>query len=126
MDDGYARTLVISAPVNDATTRPPICTQKREYRIICFAPDPITTQGEARALRTLSEKHEWNSANVLTAQFHVTRARIILGRCYTGDLKMIAFKQPMPLLSPELDGSWAYHFAYESAAFVKVALNPDC
>jgi hypothetical protein len=39
---------------------------------------------------------------------------------------MIAFKQSLPVLSPELEGSWAYHFAYESAAFVKVALNTGC
>lgn len=127
MGQGYAKTLVISAPVVDSISRPPLCAEKRAYQIICFSPDPVTTQGEARALRSLSEEYGWDSANVLTAQFHVTRARVIMERCYKGNLSMTAFRQSMPVLSlPEVNGSWAYHFAYESAAFVKVALNPGC
>ena len=127
MEEGYAHTLVVSAPVTETTARPEICGERHSYRIICFAPNPVTTQGEARALRTLADEYGWDSANVVTAQFHVTRARIILKRCYAGDVRMVAFTQPMPVPAlPGLDDSWAYRIIYENAAFVKAALNPFC
>lgn len=127
MDHGYAETLVISSPENDKTSRPAACNEKRKYLVLCFSPDPVTTRGEAQALKALSEQYEWKSVNVLTAPFHVTRARVIFGRCYSGDLSMTAFNQPLPIFSlPKLEGSWTYHFAYESAAFLKVALTADC
>jgi uncharacterized SAM-binding protein YcdF (DUF218 family) len=127
MDQGYAGTLAISAP-RDTAGSSALCNEKRAYRIVCFDPDPVTTQGEARALQSLSEEHGWKSADVLTAQFHVTRARVLLQRCYTGDLGMIAYRQELPLLVLPYVGqsSWAYHYMYETAAFVKVALNPNC
>jgi uncharacterized SAM-binding protein YcdF (DUF218 family) len=127
MDLGYAGTLAISAPqAKDGSAA--LCKEKRAYRIVCFDPDPVTTQGEARALQSLSKEYGWKSATVLTAQFHVTRARVLLQRCYKGELGMIAYRQELPLLVfPYLGrSSWAYHYAYETAAFVKVALNQDC
>jgi hypothetical protein len=127
MDQGYAGTLAISAP-EDKDGSSALCKEKRAYRIVCFKPDPVTTQGEARALQSLSEEYGWKSANVLTAQFHVTRATVLVQRCYKGDLSMIEYRQELPLLVLPYLGrsSWAYHYAYETAAFVKVALNPDC
>jgi uncharacterized SAM-binding protein YcdF (DUF218 family) len=127
MDQGYAGTLAISAP-QDKDGTAALCKEKRTYRIVCFDPDPVTTQGEARALQRLSKLYGWKSANVLTAQFHVTRARILLQRCYQGDLGMIAFSTETPLLVlPYVErSSWTYHFVYETAAFVKVAINQDC
>jgi uncharacterized SAM-binding protein YcdF (DUF218 family) len=127
MDQGYAGTLAISAP-RDTAGSSALCNEKRAYKTVCFDPDPVTTQGEARALQSLSEEHGWKSADVLTAQFHVTRARVLLQRCYTGDLGMIAYRQELPLLVlPHVgQSSWAYHYVYETAAFVKVALNQDC
>jgi hypothetical protein len=127
MDEGYAATLAISDP-QDKDGSAALCQEKRAYKIVCFEPDPFTTQGEARALQSLSEEYGWKTADVLTAQFHVTRARVILQRCYKGDLGMIAYRQELPLLVlPDLGrSSWAYHYMYETAAFVKVALNQDC
>lgn len=128
MDQGYADTLAISAPLDqNGSLDSSLCNQKRAYRIVCFYPDPVTTQGEARALQSLSREYGWRSANVLTVQFHAARARVILERCYKGDLSMIAKWQDLPLLSiSNPRSSWAYRYAYETAAFVKVGLNQDC
>jgi hypothetical protein len=57
---------------------------------------------------------------VLTAQHHVTRARVIIDRCYKGELGIIEYVAELPLTA------WPYLFTYHTAAFVKVALNPDC
>lgn len=128
MAQGYADTLAISVPMDDdGNLSSSLCNEKRPYRVLCFEPDPVTTQGEARALQSLSREYGWKSANVLTVQFHVARARVLLERCYQGDLNMVAYWQKLPLLSFTNPGrSWAFHYAYETAAFVKVTLNQDC
>src|SRR5689334_14872552 len=67
MRQGYAPTLAVSVPLlNSGTNNPAICSARRPYRVICFDPDPVTTQGEARALAKLSHKNGWTSAAVLT------------------------------------------------------------
>lgn len=128
MDRGYAGTLAISVPLQENGGRiSATCKEKRAYRIVCFHPDPVTTQGEARALQRLSRMYGWKSANVITTQSHITRARIIIGRCYKGDLNMVAYWQSLPVLSfTNPRQSWAYRLAYETGAFVKVAMNQDC
>ncbi|MCX2747040.1 YdcF family protein [Arthrobacter sp. MI7-26] len=128
MQQGYAPTLVVSSPVGkDGKYQADVCAAHRPYRIICFNPDPFTTQGEARALRDLSSQYGWKSANVLTAQFHVTRARVIVTRCYEGDLHMIAYRRGLPPVSlTNPTNTWAYQYVYQTAAFVKVAIHPDC
>lgn len=128
MHRGYAHTLAVSSPIGkDGRFEAAICGAQRSYRIICFKPDPFTTQGEARALKNLSDQYGWKSANVLTAQFHVTRARVIVNRCYTRDLHMVADRKSLPLISlTDPTSSWAYQYLYQTAAFVKVAVHPDC
>ncbi|GGH91187.1 hypothetical protein GCM10007170_06750 [Arthrobacter liuii] len=121
MQHGDAGTLAVSSPVDNAGQfTAPICKAATAYPVICFHPEPFTTQGEARSLQALAQQHSWHSANVLTAQFHITRARVIVARCYTGDLRMLDY-------SPQLSlGAWAYQYAYQSAAFLKVAVHPGC
>lgn len=128
MDQGYAPVLAVSVPLAaDGTYDAEICNAHRPYRVLCFHPEPFTTQGEARALRDLSAKYGWKSADVLTAQFHVARARVIVDRCYKGELSMVADRQKLPLVSlADFDGAWLYQYMYQTAAFVKVAFNPDC
>ncbi len=128
MDQGAAGTLVFSIPQGQpGNPDPDICYERRAYRIICFSPDPVTTQGEARALSRLSRENGWKSANVLTMQSHITRARSIIRHCYKDDLRMIAYWQKLPVLSfSNPKRSWAYRFVYETAAFVKSAFNQSC
>jgi len=128
MQQGYAPTLAVSSPVDkDGRFESDICGAQRSYRIICFHSDPFTTQGEARALKNLSDQYGWKSANVLTAQFHVTRAQVIVARCYTGDLHMVADRMDLPFVSlTNPTYSWAYQYLYQTAAFIKVAIHPDC
>lgn len=128
MQQGYAPTIAVSSPVDkDGRFDAAICGDHRSYRIICFNPDPFTTQGEARVLKDLSDQYGWESADVLTAQFHVTRARVIVSRCYSGDLHMVADRKGLPLISlTNPSNSWAYQYLYQTAAFVKVAIHPDC
>ncbi|MBT8159213.1 YdcF family protein [Arthrobacter terricola] len=128
MDEGYAPTLAVSSPVDKyGRFTADICGEHMSYRVICFHPEPFTTQGEARALKSMSDRYGWHSANVLTAQFHVTRARVIVERCYKDELHMVADQPQLPLVSlTQPTYSWAYQYLYQTAAFVKVAVHPEC
>jgi hypothetical protein len=128
MEQGHADTLVVAVQ-QDSDSDPDLalCRERRAYRVVCFLPEPFTTQGEALTLQRLTTEYGWKSADVLTAQYHVTRARVILQRCFKGDLGLIAYQQDLPVLSfTNPRGSWAYIFAYQTAAFIKVALNQEC
>lgn len=121
MSAGYAETLVISVPeTGNSSDSSELCHVRRPYRVICFSPDPVTTRGEARAIRRLSDEHGWRSINVATSESHVTRARIVIGRCYSDDLNMLAVREDSSLKW------WAYRFIYETAAFVKVVGERGC
>jgi hypothetical protein len=121
MATGDTDVLAVSSPVDeDGQFTAPICQAARDYQVLCFHPDPFTTQGEARSLQSMSRDHGWKTVNVLAPRHHITRARVLLERCYQGELRMIEHDSPLSLQK------WAYLFAYHSAAFVKVALTLGC
>lgn len=121
VSEGYGPVLVISTPDGMGGNPPAdICGANRPYRIICFEPEPATTQGEARAIQRLSDENGWQHITVVTDDSHVSRARTLIARCYTRELDVVAVG---PNLSPI---NWAYRFLYESAAFAKVAVEWGC
>ena len=90
------------------------------YRLICFVPDPRTTRGEARELGVLSARYGWHRVVVVAPTYHVSRARLIMGRCYSGDLLVTD--------PPERIGvsTWVYQYAYQTAGLLKAALLRGC
>lgn len=81
MGRGVAPTLAVS---NGA------CGTLRPYRMICFQPEPQTTRGEAEAVRRLARANGWDRIVVVTSTYHVTRARILVQRCYPGHATFVA------------------------------------
>ncbi|QHK20147.1 hypothetical protein GU243_10825 [Pseudarthrobacter psychrotolerans] len=120
MPEGNGTTLVVSVPDGSEEGSSDICHANRSYQIICFTPDPVSTQGEARAIQRLSEEYGWRSITVVTNDFHVTRARTMIERCYPYHLNMAAVRGDRSVTD------WAYRFVYESAAFVKDAVLIGC
>jgi len=88
---GTAPALVIS---NGADPKWPeanrLCSGTSTFEVICFRPDPDNTRGEARALASLAESRRWQSLLVVTSTYHVTRARLLLRRCYAGKTSVLA------------------------------------
>jgi uncharacterized SAM-binding protein YcdF (DUF218 family) len=87
--------------------------------VICFRPDPSTTRGEARELRAEAASHGWTSAIVTTMPAHISRARTIVQRCFSGTLAM----------DPDAEGpygGWPYQYAYQTAATVKSWILQGC
>lgn len=129
MKEGYAETLAISVPRPEDGGQPAFdpCAARRPYKTVCFRPKPVTTQGEARALQHLAREHGWETVNVITAQSHVTRARMLMSRCFDGDIRMLAAGKERPIFSTtRIGSSWAYVYLYETAALTKAATRQSC
>ena len=90
------------------------------YQVICFQPEPRTTQGEAREIARLAGQHGWKSIIVVTSKYHISRARLIVDRCMPGTVRMVDTPA-----KPSLRG-WAYQFAYQTGGFAKAVLHPSC
>lgn len=132
MDAGVAPVLVVANPgtrdLGDASGEvyyaraAQACAEDGDldYEVICFRPDPSTTQGEAMELRALSEQRGWDHVSALTYRQHVARARLLLGRCYSGELDVLSFDYPA---APR---GLLREFGYQSGGFVKAWLTPGC
>ena len=86
----------------------------------CFIPDPPTTKGEGRELRRLASEYGWRTVIVVTWRPHISRARFILERCFGGDLVMVA--SPAHISAAR----WAFQYLYQTAGYVRAALQPGC
>lgn len=115
---GVADELVLSNPYRDPTTLTARTCRSHEpgVQITCFVPEPSTTQGEAEAIAELAQARGWTSVVVVTAVFHISRARWIIERCYDGRLSMtVPDSQPSPL-------QWIYQYAYQIGAYAKASV----
>lgn len=79
--------------------------------IICFRPEPATTQGEARATAALAAKYGWKHITIVTTADQVWRARLRFSRCWSGDLSVV--RAPTSIVSR------LFSTPYETAATIK-------
>jgi uncharacterized SAM-binding protein YcdF (DUF218 family) len=88
-------------------------------RLICFNPDPGTTQGEAEFVGRLARKYRWRSVAIVTITPQTTRARLRMERCFSGPVYVVG--TPIGL------ASWPYQVSYEwGALFKAVVLQRSC
>ena len=83
-------------------------------RVICFAPDPATTQGEAEFAGALARRYHWHSIVLVTTTPQDTRARLRVSRCFPGSISVMT--APLPAYE------WPYALAYEWGATIKALL----
>jgi uncharacterized SAM-binding protein YcdF (DUF218 family) len=67
-----------------------LCNGSSTFEVVCFRPHPDSTRGEARAIAALASSRRWQSLVVVTSTYHVTRARLLLTRCYAGETSFVA------------------------------------
>ena len=119
---GWAPKVILSNPgTDDEEWLTKACnTPPSGIKLDCFVPDPPTTVGEGRELRRLAERHRWRSVIVVTFTPHISRARFILQRCFDGELIMVASPTHISLLD------WPVEYVYQTAGYVRAALQPGC
>ena len=129
MERGIAPVLVIATPDAQPDDSPAMvqyyedkefCAPRADFEVMCFEPNPSTTQGEAIELRDLAAERGWDTVTVVTFKQHVPRARMILERCYGGELRMVATDYEFTPLRAVLQ------YVYQSAGYVKAWLTPGC
>jgi hypothetical protein len=87
--------------------------------LVCERPSPATTEGEGQLLQKQAAANGWTSAIVITQTAHITRARAILSRCFSGRFSMLESGDP-PF------GGWAYQYLYQTSATVKSWFTRPC
>ena len=111
--DGRAPNLVLSMGL--PWLPPGICTQHvGPAKVICFQPDPDTTQGEAEGASRIASREGWTSLLLVTTQDQVWRAHVRFQRCYAGSV----YGAGVPLAWYR----WPYAIAYQWGATVKAEI----
>jgi hypothetical protein len=82
--------------------------------VICFDPDPATTQGEAEFAGRLARRYHWRSIALVTTVPQDTRARLRLERCFSGKVYVVT--------APLAARDWPYALVYEWGATLKALL----
>jgi uncharacterized SAM-binding protein YcdF (DUF218 family) len=97
-----------------------LCARPQPFEVVCFSPKPASTRGEARALATLARRNGWNRAVLVTSTYHVTRARMLVERCYDGRVDVVAASPPTRPLH------WVAALGHEWAALLAATLRWSC
>jgi uncharacterized SAM-binding protein YcdF (DUF218 family) len=116
-EQGRARYLVLSegepVPAQLCGARVGAAT------VLCFMPNPDTTQGEAEATARLAKEYGFRSIVLVTTPDQTWRAELRFGRCYNG--KIYAVTTPLP------KHMWPLTIAYQWAATFKAEIvNRGC
>jgi uncharacterized SAM-binding protein YcdF (DUF218 family) len=114
MRQGVSSNLVVSTGPDQ------LCGRQHDFAVYCFLPDPDDTRGEAEAIAKIAAREGWDHLVLVTSDYHATRARLLLERCFPGTLDVSTAhsdKSPLPLL-------WA--IGHEWGGLIETALHQDC
>src|ERR1700722_4922991 len=108
-EQGRARYLVLS---RGGYVPPDLCgTHVGAALVLCFRPNPDTTQGEAEAAARLAKQYGWKSLALLTTPDQMMRAKLRFRRCYSGPIYGVT--TPLPL------ATWPVMIVYQWTATAK-------
>jgi hypothetical protein len=120
VQEGYAPTVVFSLPPGVPCVGDAVHQVDPTAKTLCFYAEPQTTQGEARSIQRLAAAHHWNRIIVVMPIPQASRARLRIGRCYSGQVLEVA-------VEPQGFWDWIRSFIYEWGAMVKALVwQPTC
>jgi uncharacterized SAM-binding protein YcdF (DUF218 family) len=102
-----APVLVVSRSENNAGPCPAAVPG---VKVICFAPDPGNTRGEAEFASRLAKRYGWRSVVLVTTAEQDTRARLIMGRCYGGSVYVVTAPLPWTQVPFQIAYGWGSLF----------------
>lgn len=86
---------------------PGICTQQvASAKVLCYQPDPDTTQGEAEGAARLAKQYGWRSIVLVTTRDQAWRARMWFGRCFTGQIYNSTAPLPWTRVATAIPYEW--------------------
>ncbi|MEV7637981.1 YdcF family protein [Pseudarthrobacter enclensis] len=88
--------------------------------LLCFRPEPMNTRGEATAIANLVAHNHWNSVTVVTSNFHVTRAGLLIRQCTAADITM------SPVSASMTPFEWLARLVVETGGSLDALLKPQC
>ncbi|PAY24306.1 hypothetical protein CEY15_04815 [Dietzia natronolimnaea] len=91
----------------------------RDIEIECFTPDTNTTSGEVSATTRIAHENGWDSLLAVTYWGHVSRVRIYLQQCFSGDVYVTDTPRSTRI-------SKRYALTHEIGGHVKAILQPAC
>lgn len=120
-EEGYAPTVLLSNSVGpDDVRMKQICDGDYTVEVSCFLPDPYSTKGEAQEIERRAVAENWQHIIVVTYTPHLSRARYIVQQCYGGEVTM----SPNP--TTQSVGEWIGAYIYQTAGYIKAALDSEC
>ncbi len=112
--EGVAPTLAVSFGSDR------LCGSDPPFTLVCFRPSPDNTRGEAEAIGRLAQAHGWNDIVLVTSTSHVTRARLLVERCYSGQLQVAPATPDAGLLG------WLVAIGHEWGGLAEAMVRRDC
>jgi uncharacterized SAM-binding protein YcdF (DUF218 family) len=112
--EGVAPTLALSFGP------PSLCDGGATFDVVCFTPSPETTRGEAEAIGELARAHGWSRIVLVTSTPHVTRARVLVDRCFDGTLEVTGATPRTGL------AGWIGQIAHEWGGLADAVVDGDC
>lgn len=123
---GVAGAVVMSNPYDDwDPLMKRVCRQRQDVEVLCIRPDPLTTRGEALMMRRLSDERSWSKIVVLSSRFHLLRARLVFGQCYSDETGAVAFAG-VPRRYDYGPLEWEFVFAYQWVGLAKAYAQGQC
>jgi hypothetical protein len=107
---GYAHVLLFSQGAFHSQP----CPKVPGVTVVCFEPVPGRTVGEVEWASRYARKHGWHSLMIVPGRAQVTRARLLIERCFPG--RTVVVPAPVPLLQ------LPYEVVYEWGALTKALL----
>lgn len=123
-EQGVADTVVLSDPYSaaDPIMKKYCGVETAKYTVLCEAPEPGTTRGEAIFTQELAQERGWKHVVVVSWRYHLPRARYIFDQCFDGDVTMEAVPRTYNFSLVY----WEYTYLYQLGGFAKAAIQGDC
>lgn len=90
-EKGYAPVLLFSQGSRGNDTP---CPKVSRVSVVCFFDVTDNTRGEAQWAARYAEHHHWHSLLIVPGRVQVTRARLLVQRCFSGQVVVVPAKVP--------------------------------
>lgn len=100
-EEGYAPVLLFSQG-HFATA----CPSVPRVKVVCFIPVPNRTVGEVRFAANYARQHDLSSLMIVPGRTQTTRARVLVRRCFSGQVVMVPASVPLLAIPFEVVYEW--------------------